>query len=118
MKQIKVKRIYDTVEQGDGVRILVDRLWPRGIKSSEAQIDLWLKDIAPSNELREFFAHDRRKWPEFKQRYQEELKGKKDFLTKINNELSKGNITLLYGAKDTACNNAMALKEYLEQSTS
>src|SRR5690554_3518211 len=116
MERIKIKRIYDTIEQNDGIRILVDRLWPRGINKSAVHIDLWLKDIAPSNELRKFFSHDRSKWTEFKHRYKEELKDKKSFLDRINNELSKGDITLLYGAKDTECNNAIVLKEYLEQS--
>jgi uncharacterized protein YeaO (DUF488 family) len=108
---IKVKRVYDKQEKDDGVRILVDRLWPRGI--SKNQIDLWLKDIAPSNELRNWFDHDPAKWDEFRKRYFNELDSNPK--TKILLELVKKseNITLLYSAK-SPYNNAIALKEYLE----
>lgn len=115
MNKIQIKRIYDKVEKNDGIRILIDRLWPRGIKKSEAAIDLWLKNIAPSNELRKLFAHDREKWVEFKKNYIAEIKDNKDSLAIIKDKLKKSNITLLYGTKDTECNNAVVLQEYLSQ---
>jgi len=115
MKKIQIKRIYDDPDINDGVRILVDRLWPRGIRKTEAQIDFWLKDIAPSSNLREFFAHDNEKWAEFKQRYIEELKNKKDLLDVITKEVNKSNITLLYSTKNKEYNNAVVLKEYLTE---
>ncbi len=115
MKKIQIKRIYDIPEKSDGVRILIDRLWPRGIKKSETQINFWLKEIAPSHELRKFFAHDKQKWLEFKQRYIEELQRKKDLLNNIIQELNKNDITLLYAAKDQEYNNAIVLKAYLTE---
>ena len=109
---IKVKRVYDPIEKDDGIRILVDRIWPRGIKKDK--IDIWLKDIAPSNELREWYNHDPNKWEEFKRRYFDEL----DKNSKINELLQlirkKENITLLYASK-SPYNNAIALKEYIEK---
>lgn len=114
MKKIEIKRIYEKSDEKDGTRILVDRLWPRGVNKKEANIDLWLKDISPSTELRKFFSHDQKKWSEFKRRYIEELKNKGDLLDSIKKELSKNNVTLLYGAKDEEFNNAVVLKEYLE----
>ena len=107
---IKVKRVYDPIEKDDGVRILVDRIWPRGIKKDK--IDIWLKDIAPSNELRKWHNHDLNKWEEFKRRYFDEL----DKNSKINELLQligkNENITLLYASK-SPYNNAIALKEYI-----
>lgn len=114
MNQIKIKRIYEKPHENDGTRILIDRLWPRGINKKEANIDSWLKNLAPSTELRKFFSHDRQKWNEFKYSYINELKNKRELLDNIKNELIKNNITLLYGAKDEKCNNAVVLKEYLE----
>jgi len=109
---IKIKRVYDPIEKDDGVRILVDRLWPRGIKKDK--IDIWLKDIAPSNELRKWYNHDPNKWEEFKRRYFDEL----DKNPKINELLQlirkNENITLLYSSK-SPYNNAIALKEYIEK---
>jgi len=113
VKMIKIKRIYESPMKADGFRILVDRLWPRGISKEKAKIDLWFKDIAPSDHLRKWFAHDPAKWKEFKRRYFNELDKKKDVIAKIPKK-SESNITLLYAAKDDKHNNAQALKEYLE----
>jgi uncharacterized protein YeaO (DUF488 family) len=112
---IKVKRIYDQPLSDDGKRILIDRLWPRGIRKEEAPMDEWLKDIAPSNELRKWFGHDPALWGEFKKKYARELRGHRDLVEKLKEEARRGTITLLYGAKDTEHNNAVALKEILDQ---
>jgi uncharacterized protein YeaO (DUF488 family) len=109
----KIKRIYKKPEKSDGFRILVDRLWPRGIKKNEAQIDLWIKDIAPSGELRRWYSHDRIKWPQFKKKYFNELKDKKDLVEIILTRAKSKNVTLLYSAKEEKYNNAAALKQYL-----
>ncbi|ABW01137.1 DUF488 domain-containing protein [Caldivirga maquilingensis] len=110
---IKVKRIYDRASSDDGVRILVDRLWPRGISREEAKVDLWLKDVAPSDELRRWFNHDPSKWIEFERRYFKELEGNPKVAI-LKNMVKEGKtITLLYSAK-SQYNNAVALKEYLE----
>ncbi len=109
---IKIKRIYEDAEESDGFRILVDRLWPRGLSKDRAKVELWLKDIAPSDNLRKWFAHDPEKWGEFKRRYFEELKDKKELDLII--EKAHGGVTLLYGTKDERHNNAAALKEYIE----
>jgi len=109
---IKVKRVYDPLEKDDGIRILVDRLWPRGIRRS--QIDVWLKDVTPSDELRRWYNHEPDKWEEFKKRYFEELSRnpKVEILLQL---IRKGNnVTLLYASK-SPYNNAVALKEYLEK---
>lgn len=105
MQKLKIKRIYEIPDESDEIRILIDRLWPRGIKKADAKIDLWLKDISPSHELRKSFSHDREKWLEFKQLCIGELKSKKSSLDIINQKINKNDITLLYGAKDTECNN-------------
>jgi uncharacterized protein YeaO (DUF488 family) len=110
---IKIKRIYDIASSKDGKRILVDRLWPRGIKKDEARIDEWLKDIAPSNELRQWFSHDPSKWKEFKKRYKEELQNKSEMLDRISEMARTGTITLLFAAKDIEHNNAVVLQEIL-----
>jgi uncharacterized protein YeaO (DUF488 family) len=110
---LKIKRIYDPPSEGDGRRILVDRLWPRGVKKEEARIDEWLKEISPSNELRKWFGHDPAKWPEFKKRYRKELEDKKAVLDRIKEDAQKKTVTLLYAAHDEAHNNAAAMKEFL-----
>jgi len=112
---VKIKRVYDSVSLGDGKRILVDRLWPRGIKKEKAAIDEWLKDIAPSNELRKWYSHDPAKWDEFKKRYKGELKGNSGIVDRLRQESKKQTITLLYSSKVTEINNAVALKEFIEQ---
>ena len=111
---IRVKRVYDRPEQSDGSRILVDRLWPRGLSKERAKIDVWLKDVAPSNGLRKWFAHNPKKWVEFKKRYFKELASKKDLIEFILNTKKQGAVSLLYGARDEKFNNAIALKSYIE----
>ena len=112
---IKTKRIYDEPDKKDGFRILVDRLWPRGLSKDRARIDHWLKEVAPSDALRKWFGHDRTKWDEFKRRYFEELKDKEEAVDSIVSTASRNLVTLLYGAKDEQCNNAVALREFVEQ---
>lgn len=109
---IKIKRVYDPVDPGDGVRVLVDRLWPRGV--SKDKVDLWLRDVAPSDELRRWFNHDPNKWEEFKRRYFQELDGNPK-VEELLELIRRGrDVTLLYAAK-SLYNNAVALKEYLER---
>lgn len=115
---INLKRIYDPPSRADGKRILVDRLWPRGIKKEDARLDEWLKDIAPSDALRKWFAHDPDKWTEFKTRYRKELSGKKDSVQLLRDEAKKGTVTLLFSAKDIERNNAVVLKEVIDRQTS
>ncbi len=108
-----IKRIYEDYE--DGYRILIDRLWPRGISKERARVDLWLKEIAPSDNLRKWFSHDPKKWQGFKSRYADELKDKRALLQELKSlEKKKKSITLLYSAKDNIHNNAVALKEIME----
>ena len=111
---IKTKRVYDPASPDDGRRILIDRLWPRGIKKEEADIDEWMKDIAPSNDLRKWFAHDTAKWFEFKKRYINELKKKSELVERLRSEAKKGTVTLLFAAKDVEHDNAVVLKELIE----
>ena len=115
MKELKIKRIYDEPSKDDGERILVDRLWPRGIKKEDAHIDYWLKDIAPSTELREWFNHDPNKFKEFSKRYEAELKDDSDDIKKIKELLKTHNVTLLYAAKDPANNQAVVLQKFLQK---
>ena len=112
---IKIERIYNN-PKGDNssVRILVDRLWPRGLSKDKVKVDLWQKDIAPSNSLRKWFSHDETKWNEFKVRYSKELDKNNELVNTILDKLKKGSITLLYGTKEEKFNNAVDLKEYLE----
>ncbi|MGB7291928.1 MAG: DUF488 domain-containing protein [Thermodesulfobacteriota bacterium] len=112
---IKVKRVYDGHSKEDGIRILVDRLWPRAVSKEDASVDIWLKDIAPSNELRKWFNHDPEKWDEFKIRYFSELDHKSELVKEVLNRAKKGNLTLVFSAKEEKYNNAEALKEYLEK---
>ena len=109
-----VKRIYEKRGLTEGKRILVDRLWPRGVKKGTQNLDLWMKDIAPSNELRKWFSHDPEKWEEFKNRYKHELEGNKKF-DELLAMMRKTDVTLVYSAKDTEHNNAVALAEFLKQ---
>lgn len=113
---IKIKRIYDPASADDGQRILIDRLWPRGIKKENAKIDEWLKEIAPSDELRKWFSHDPDKWTEFRKKYRDELRKKQDLVDKLCKEAKNGKITLLFSARDTEFNNAVVLKEVIEKS--
>ncbi|MFZ1753274.1 MAG: DUF488 domain-containing protein [Caldilineaceae bacterium] len=110
---IQIKRAYEQPDKEDGKRILVDRLWPRGLTKEKAAIDLWLKDIAPSTELRHWFGHDPSKWEEFRQRYLRELKENDEQVGLLQQEISKGTVTLIYAAKDTEHNQALVLQEFL-----
>lgn len=110
---VTIERIYSS-PKGRSFRILVDRLWPRGIRKDEAKIDLWLKDIAPSDGLRKWFGHDSDKWDDFRKKYFQELDRKKELVDQVTDKMKEDDVVLLYGAKDGAHNNAMALKEYLE----
>ena len=108
---MKIKRVYEKPEKDDGIRILVDRLWPRGLTKEKAGIDLWLKDIAPSTELRKWFGHDPVKWKEFRKRYSNELKKNEEQVSLLKDKMKKGTVTLVYGAKDEEHNEALVLKE-------
>jgi len=110
---VSIKRVYEESVPADGFRILVDRLWPRGLSKDKAKVDLWLKDIAPSTELRQWFQHDPAKWMEFQKRYKQELKSKGDQLDVIKEKVHQGPVTLLYGAKDEEHNEAVVLLSML-----
>jgi uncharacterized protein YeaO (DUF488 family) len=113
---IKIKRVYDQVSEEDGFRLLVDRLWPRGVSKDKAKVDLWLKEVAPSDALRKWFSHDPKKWQEFRNRYETELKQKNETLHKIKQaEKERGTVTLLYSAKDEEHNQAVALAAFLQK---
>ncbi len=112
---LRVKRVYDTVSNEDGFRILVDRLWPRGMSKEKANVALWMRDIAPSAGLRKWFGHDQRKWNEFTEKYHKELDDKESLISLVLEKMSSGNVTLLFGAKDEQFNNAVALKEYIAE---
>jgi uncharacterized protein YeaO (DUF488 family) len=111
---IRVKRIYDAPDAKDGARVLVDRLWPRGARKDSAELALWLKDIAPSDELRRWFGHDPARFAEFSRRYRAELSANKDAVGRIEDLVKAGPVTLLYAAHDTKHNNARVLAEYLK----
>ena len=109
---ISLKRAYEPPAETDGVRVLVDRLWPRGVTKSRARIDLWLKDVAPSTELRKWFGHDPDRWPEFQKKYRAELKGN-PALSELREQSRQGKITLVYAARDELHNDAVVLKQVL-----
>jgi len=113
---IKIKRAYDQPHKADGLRILVDRLWPRGLTKEKASVDLWLKEIAPSTELRKWFAHDPDKWKSFCGRYETEIAHNHDLIKVLKEKAREGTITLIYGARDEKHNEALVLKEFLERS--
>jgi len=112
---IKTKRVYENAEDADGFRVLVDRPWPRGLRKEQASIDEWMKEAAPSDDLRRWFGHDPNKWAEFKKKFRQELDTKDEILNMFIKKARKGNMTLLYAAKDTEHNNAIVLKEFLEE---
>jgi uncharacterized protein YeaO (DUF488 family) len=113
---IVIKRVYEDKSKGDGYRVLVDRLWPRGLNKEKAGADLWMKDIGPSNELRKWFGHDPAKWNDFKSKYQRELNGKKDLLDELKRlEAEHKKITLLYGAHDEEHNQAVVIAGELKK---
>ena len=114
---IRIKRAYEPSSTDDGFRILVDKLWPRGVSKEKANLDLWMKEVAPSDNLRKWFSHDPEKWNEFENKYKGELKDKKEFINKIKEiEKDKGKVTLIYSAKDKEHNNAVVLENILEKS--
>ncbi|MER8498205.1 DUF488 domain-containing protein [Mesorhizobium sp. M1312] len=110
---IKVKRIYEPPSPGDGQRVLIDRVWPRGVGKEDAALTLWLKNIAPSAELRKWFGHEPTRWMEFQQRYRGELDRNSDAVGQLRAVLDNGRVTLLYAAQDELHNNAVALADYL-----
>jgi uncharacterized protein YeaO (DUF488 family) len=111
--RVRLKRVYEPATSDDGTRILVDRLWPRGLSKADAGLDLWLKDIAPSTELRRWFGHDPSRWPEFPRRYQRELAEHTAELDQLRALVEQGTVTLLYGARDEQHNDAVVLRDTL-----
>ncbi len=115
MTTLKLKRVYEPPEASDGTRFLVERLWPRGLSKQAAKLDAWLKEAAPSDELRRWYGHDPEKWAEFRRRYFAELARAPEALAPIREALKKGPVTLVFAAKDPRLSNARALKELLER---
>jgi uncharacterized protein YeaO (DUF488 family) len=111
---IQLKRAYDEPSKRDGLRILVERLWPRGVSKEKAAVDLWLKELAPSTDLRKWFGHDPEKWNEFRKRYWSELEQKGDLLVLLKHRTIEGAVAFVYAASDAKHNSALALKEFLE----
>jgi uncharacterized protein YeaO (DUF488 family) len=112
---IKLKRAYESASKDDGLRVLVERLWPRGVSKQRAKIDLWLKDLAPSTALRQWYGHDPARWPQFRKRYRAELKGQGDLLALLKYVTGEKTVTFVYAASDEERNSAVALKELLER---
>jgi uncharacterized protein YeaO (DUF488 family) len=112
---IRIKRVYEPAEPGDGERVLVDRLWPRGLSKEKLQLDAWLKDIAPSNELRKWFHHEGAEWTEFRKRYFKELEAQPELVQELRRKSEGHTLTLLYSSRNEEQNNASVLKEYLER---
>ncbi len=110
---IKLKRAYQDATKSDGTRILVERLWPRGLSKDRAKVDLWLKDVAPSTELRKWFGHDPSRWQEFRRRYHQELRRHPDVLQPLLDALARGPVTFVYGSREERYNAAVALRDYL-----
>ncbi|HZL33827.1 MAG TPA: DUF488 domain-containing protein [Tepidisphaeraceae bacterium] len=115
MANIQLKRVYEPSSKEDGVRILVDRLWPRGLTKKKAAVDLWLKDIAPTTELRKWFGHDPARWKEFQVRYRKELRADKEAVDLLKQKSKEGTVTLVYGAKDQEHNEALVLQKMLDR---
>lgn len=111
--RVQLKRAYDPPSPRDGTRILVDRLWPRGISKAKARVDLWLKDVAPSTVLRQWFGHDPARWSEFRRRYRAELRRQPDALAQLRALARRGRVTLVFGARDERRNQAVVLKDLL-----
>ena len=111
--EIRIKRIYEDPARGDGARVLVDRIWPRGVKRDDAKLDLWLKDIAPSTALRKWFGHEPERFAEFERRYRRELDGNPEPLAELHKLAARGTVTLLYSAHDERHNQAVVLAGYL-----
>jgi len=115
MPSIQLKRVYEPPSKEDGIRILVDRLWPRGLTKKKAAVDLWLKDIAPTTELRRWFGHDAARWKEFQVRYRKELRADKEAVNLLKQKSKEGTVTLVYGAKDQEHNEALVLQQMLDR---
>ncbi len=111
---IRTKRVYEDAQTGDGTRILVDRLWPRGVSKQRAAVAYWAKDLAPSDELRKWYGHDHAKWPEFRARYYAELDRNPAALDALRRHMNTDTVTLVYSSRESELNNATALKTYLE----
>ncbi len=111
--KIQIKRIYDSLGDDDGLRVLVDRLWPRGVKKEGASVDVWAKELAPTTELRQWFDHDASKFSEFRSRYLKELHDKDDVVRKLFEDANGRTLTLLFAARDRSCNHAVVLLDYL-----
>ena len=111
---IHLKRAYEEPSKSDGLRVLVERLWPRGLTKERAAVDLWLKDIAPSPELRKWFGHDPARWEQFQERYRRELREKKDAVRLLKQKANEGTVTLVYAARDEEHNGALVLKRFLQ----
>lgn len=112
-KRVDIKRVYDPPAAGDGYRVLVDRLWPRGLTKEAAAVDLWLRDIAPSTELRQWFHHEAQNWTEFRRRYERELRDNTDAVAQLRELVRTRPVTLVYGAKDAEHNQAVVLRDFL-----
>jgi len=112
---VRIRRVYDPPEPEDGFRILIDRVWPRGVSKEEARVDEWRRDLAPSTELRRWFGHDPARFDEFRRRYRAELEQAADALDELVERARDGVVTLVYGARDTEHNNAVVLRELLEE---
>src|SRR5215831_12204516 len=113
--KIQIKRVYDEPSEADGKRILIDRLWRRGLSKAKAEVDLWLKAITQSPPLRQWFGHAPGKWHEFKKRYKDELNHNSESVAQLRAHLAKGTVTLVYGSKDQEHNDAVVLQEYVEE---
>ncbi len=114
-QEIAVKRVYDPAGEADGKRFLTERLWPRGVKKADLRIDGWVREVAPSTDLRKWFSHDPEKWEEFRRRYREELEGNPEAWAGILEAAREGKVTLLFSSRDTERNNVVALREFLEE---
>ena len=112
---LRIKRVYEPPNRDDGVRFLVERLWPRGIRKEDLKMKAWLRDVSPSPDLRKWYSHDTSRWEEFRKRYRAELKDNPDAWQPILETARKENVTLLYSARDTEHNSALVLKEYLDE---
>jgi uncharacterized protein YeaO (DUF488 family) len=115
VENVRIKRAYEPASRTDGTRILVDRLWPRGLKKTDAKIDVWLKEIAPSTELRKWFGHDPERWPEFRKRYKAEARRHPEELARLRSLAKKGPLTLVYSAHDESHNDAVVLRSLIVQ---
>lgn len=114
MGSIHIKRVYEPASPDDGLRVLVDRLWPRGLTKEKAAVDLWVRDLAPSDELRRWYGHDPEKWEAFQERYARELSEQGEAVQKLLAQIGEGKVTFVYASRETRWNNARALKRFLE----